>query len=521
MSATRMVVVWCPDWPVVAWGVPLDEPAVVITGNRVVACSPAARAEGVARGQRRRDAQARCPDLAVLDRAPEREARLFEPVITALETLTPAIEVTGPGLAGFPTRGPSRFFGGDEALTVTVVAEVGRVLGSRGALRVGVADGVFAARLAARSRRADPVHIVELGDSPRFLADLPITTLDQPELTGVLGRLGLTTLGAFAALPAASVTGRFGREGREAHRLARGDDRFPPDLQRPAPDLAATWLFDPPVERVEGCALATRMLADELHTGLAERGLACLRVMIETESEHGETRMRLWRHEGALSATAMADRARWQLDGWLTQPTGRPTAGITRLTLVPDEVVAATGRQLGFWSGHDQRADDATRTVARLQALLGSDAVSVPVPRGGVSPAERVGLVPAASVDLEDRSTSGMVWPTEPWPGMIPAPAPAQVFTDPLPVEIVDAAGQVVSVSGRGELSAPPVAIRSPGAARSRPIAAWAGPWPADQRWWDPLTHRRRARMQIVLDHGVAHLVAVEHRSWSIEASYG
>ncbi|MFI6024401.1 Y-family DNA polymerase, partial [Amycolatopsis magusensis] len=64
-----MLVLWCPDWPVVAAcaaeGVPQTRPAAVFSGNRVVACSALARADGVRRGMRRRDAQARCPELVV------------------------------------------------------------------------------------------------------------------------------------------------------------------------------------------------------------------------------------------------------------------------------------------------------------------------------------------------------------------------------------------------------------------------------------------------------------------------
>ncbi|MGH9235556.1 MAG: DNA polymerase Y family protein, partial [Acidimicrobiales bacterium] len=74
MGATRTLVVWCADWPVVAAGVPLDLPAAVLHANRVVACSPAARAEGVERHQRRRDAQSRCPELVLLDHDPAAEA---------------------------------------------------------------------------------------------------------------------------------------------------------------------------------------------------------------------------------------------------------------------------------------------------------------------------------------------------------------------------------------------------------------------------------------------------------------
>ncbi len=530
-----MAVVWCPDWPVVAWGIPLDEPAVVVVGNRVVASSPAARREGVALGQRRRDAQGRCPDVAVLERDPDREARLFEPVAASLEGLTPRVEVAGPGLVAFPTRGPSRFFGGDEALAARVLDDVLPVMAGRGEVRVGVADGIFAARLAARSTDAvDGPVIVPVDTSADFLRVFPITVLERPTLTDVLVRLGLRTLGEFAALAAADVVGRFGRDGRLAHRLAAGVDDHPPDLRRPAPDLAVTWMFEPAAERIDRCAFAAKALADELHAALSADGLACIRIAIEAETENGEEHTRLWRHEGALSAAAIADRARWQLDGWLGSAARRVPEvnaiaesghGIRRLTLIPDEVVPATGRQLGFWGGRAERADDVTRVVARLQGLLGPEAVSVPEWRGGRTPAEQITLIPAAAVDLgEERPATAPAWVDAPWPGRLPTPSPAKVFADPKEVRVVDAADRTVQVSGRGELSAPPERViadaQGRGRVRARAVTAWAGPWPAEERWWDPSMVRRRARLQIELDDGSAHLLVLEQGAWFVEGSY-
>ncbi len=527
MAGVRMTVVWCPDWPVIAWGIPLDEPALVVTANRVVATSPAARREGVAVGQRRREAQGRCPEVAVLERDLDREVRLFEPVVATLEELTPRIEVTGPGLAGFPTRGPSRFFGGDRALADEVVARVEPALARRGTVRVGMADGLFAARLAARSTRArNGPLVVDPGGSAGFLADLPVETLDLPldrsgSLAQVLRRLGLRTLGAFATLDPGDVIGRFGRVGQLAHRLARGEDEYPPDLRRPAPDLAVTWQFDPPAERVESCAFVAKMLADELHDALGADGLACIRVAVEVESERGHVQLRLWRHEGALSASAMAERTRWQLDAWLRQGADGPGGGIVRLTLIPDEVVPASGRQLGFWGGRNERADDVTRVVARLQSMLGPEAVSVPEVQGGLAPAERIRLVPAAAVDLgEDRPATAVGWVEEPWPGHVPPPYPARTHLDPVPVELLDDQGRPVGVDARGEITGPPALLRIGTGKRVRAVEAWAGPWPADQRWWDPITHRRRARLQVVTDDGTARLLVLEHGRWGVESIY-
>jgi protein ImuB len=112
----------------------------------------------------------------------------------------------------------------------------------------------------------------------------------------------------------------------------------------------------------------------------------------------------------------------------------------------------------------------------------------------------------------------------------VPDPAPATVHDPPLPAEVVDAAGRGVRVSGRGEVSASPVAItiaaipaadgRPPRAGHAATIAAWAGPWPCDERWWDPEGHRRRARLQVTTTDGVAYLLVVESGRWSVEATY-
>jgi protein ImuB len=87
-----------------------------------------------------------------------------------------------------------------------------------------------------------------------------------------------------------------------------------------------------------------------------------------------------------------------------------------------------------------------------------------------------------------------------------------------VPVEIYDGRGDVVRVTGRGDVSAPLAVLALP-TARHR-LIAWAGPWPIDQRWWSPDRSRRLARFQVVTDEGVAHLVGIEQQRWSILATY-
>jgi protein ImuB len=75
-----------------------------------------------------------------------------------------------------------------------------------------------------------------------------------------------------------------------------------------------------------------------------------------------------------------------------------------------------------------------------------------------------------------------------------------------------------VRVDGRGEVSAPPATVAAGG--QRDEVVAWAGPWPYDERWWDPGRHRRRARLQVATAGGAAHLLAVEGGRWWVEATY-
>jgi len=529
----RTMVVWVPDWPLVAAGVPATEPAAVFVANRVVACTAAARAAGVRRHMRRREAQARSPALQVLDRDPDRDARAFEAVAHALEALTPRLEVGRPGRCAFPTRGPSRYFGGDAALAERAVAEVEAVLAPGTAVAVGVADGPFAAGHAARAahRRArgapgvPPTWVVPPGGSAEHLAPLPLTALDRPELADVLRRLGLRTLGDLAGLPAADVLGRFGTDGLEAHRLASGLDARPPATEPPPPDLVVEAELDPPAEQVAPAAFLARTLAEELHRRLDARGSVCTRIVVRAETEHGERSERVWRHAdthgaGSLTAAAIADRVRWQLDGWLhANVRQRPTAGIAHLRLQPDEVVPADGRQLGFWGADTGSADRALRAIARVQGLLGPDAVLVPEAAGGRDPGEQLRLVPAATVDLTaERPTARPDAVAAPWPGRLPNPSPATLHAGGLPAEVLDRAGRPVAVDGRCRPTAEPAVLRA--GRGPRRITSWAGPWPVDERWWDPDRHSRRVRFQVVTDDGAAHLVVLERGRWAIHATY-
>lgn len=512
----RVLVLWSPDWPVTAAAraerVPTRRPAAVVVANRVLACSATARAQGVCRGLRRREAQARCPDLAVLGHDAERDARLFEPVVAAVEDLAPGVEVVRPGLVALLARGPVGWFGGEQQAAERLADQVAAGTGVE--CRIGLADGLFAAVLAARRGVR-----VEPGGTPAFLAPLGVDELDREpevdrsELVGLLRRLGLRSLGAFGVLTASDVASRLGVDAILAHRLARGFDPRPPVRRHPPEELAVEIELDPPVDRVDAAAFAARGLAEQLHRVLAGHGLSCTRLGVAVWTEAGEELSRIWRCAEPLTPAGTVDRVRWQLDAWLTRG---GSGAVTRLRLTPEETVTAGALQLGLWGEVGEADERAGRALVRVQALLGPGAVLTAVLTGGRDPGERIRLVrwgddrgAAGSADLaagrpaipaqgpasppvpastpESAPVPGRQWP------LVPAP-PEIINSEPGAVENAAAASEMV-IMGRtypaqrgpagarhstrkaGARGSPPV--RSARPALRDPPPVWPGRLPA------------------------------------------
>src|SRR5690606_31361886 len=344
---------------------------------------------------------------------------------------------------------------------------------------------------------------------PTFLAGIDVRALGRPELTDRLRRLGLRTLGDFAALPAGDVLARFGFDAALAHRLATGTDHRPLAIRRPPPDLVVGEDYDEPIDRVDVAAFAARILAQRLHERLAGHGLACTRLDIEAVTEHGQQLHRTWRHDGRLTPEEITDRVRWQLEGWLTST--RPLGGIRRLRLIPEGLLTQVEQQPGLWGETGEADRRAERAVARVLGLLGPDAVLTAVQRGGRTPADQVRLLPWGEAPEPD--------PPAPWPGRLPPPNPATVFPEPLPATVCDAAGAPVRVSARLEVSGAPARLAVADAPPVE-ITAWAGPWPVEERWWAPQEARRVARFQVCLADGQALLLGLCGGQWRVEGRY-
>lgn len=507
----RTIVLWCPDWPVLAacreTGLDPASPIALTESGLVFACSAAARRDGVARGLKLREAQYRSPGLVLLDYDAALDARVFEPVVRSVEATVPGVQLIRPGTLAMRARGPARYYGGEDAAASALLATVAE-LGVPGA-RVGIADGPFAAEQAARAARGSPVGIVAPGASAAFIAPLPVGLVVDVRTAILLNRLGVRTLGEFAALPDDDVRRRFGAAGAFAHDRAAGREQARVIARTPPPEFEVEQHFEPPLDRIDQLAFAFRVSAEEFIERMRAVRLVCTGLRIELDDERGGHSSRSWLHPRWFTPADVIDRVRWQLQGAGTADSGLDSP-IVRLRIVPERIDSTGNHEEGLWGGGpDERVHHG---LTRVQSMLGHEAVVTAAIGGGRMLADRQVLVPWGDRPPERTSEA-------PWPGSLPTLAPASVFRERLPVSLLDEHGAVVAIDDRGAISAAPERF-AVGGGEAAPVRAWAGPWPVVERWWDAEHAKRVHRFQIVDDDGCAWLLVRDREGWWAEARY-
>jgi protein ImuB len=105
------------------------------------------------------------------------------------------------------------------------------------------------------------------------------------------------------------------------------------------------------------------------------------------------------------------------------------------------------------------------------------------------------------------------------------------VLASPWSADVLGDGGRAVGVDDRGTLTCAPSRFRPGPGDRWQPVAAWAGPWPVDELWWETSSSagasagasagpRRVARFQVVGVDGSAWLMTWDSGVWWTEAAY-
>jgi protein ImuB len=349
------------------------------------------------------EALARCPELALVPRDPERAEGTWEEALGRLEGIGAAVEPGRPGEAFFEAAGLRVLWGGS---LEGVLRRARKAIGPP--VRLGVGETrlcAYAAALGARPRRA-PV-IVPKAMTRAFLAPLPvgllrdrlfsdraapgggaeeaarIRSVDLPEK---LERLGVSTLGQLAALPEAAIADRFGEAGLRALRMASGGGE--PLRPRRAPEELLERLELP--EAISGPQLerALALLVDRLLARPERRGSTLRRLRLGARLAGGGS----WRSVAALRrASADPERLRLALLPKLDGLPG-PAASLS-LRALETGPPASDQAALDEFALRSRRLAEAVR---QARAIAGKDAVLrvLEVDSGSRVPERRVLLTP-------------------------------------------------------------------------------------------------------------------------------
>jgi DNA polymerase-4 len=220
-----------------------------LQGTCIITCSYEARAYGVHTGMRLKKALTLCPDLIRCPAHPERYAETSTAIMTALQDITPDMEVFSVDEAFLDVTRCQRLLGTPEHMGYLVkrkVMEASGVLCS-----VGVSGDKTTAKFAAKLQKPDGMTVIPPWEAAERLRDVPVT-----ELCGIakgighfLEEYGVFNCGDMQRLPISVLARRFGNPGRRIWYMCQGQDPdgLHPDV--PAPKSIGHGKVMPPDTR--------------------------------------------------------------------------------------------------------------------------------------------------------------------------------------------------------------------------------------------------------------------------------
>jgi protein ImuB len=225
---------------------------------RLTALSRAALALGLTPDLTLADARAREPNLLVLDRDHDAEARMLARIVAGCIRYTPMTEIQPPDGLVLDITGCIYAFDSEENLR----ADLARRLAAAGlTARLALGPTPEAARALARFKTRDARH----------LRQLPVEALEaDAQVTRALRLAGLKTIEALAIRPRRMLAARFGDLAIRLGRLLGEEDRHITP-ERSLPPIFALRRFAEPIGRVDHALACLDDLAREVAETLRER----------------------------------------------------------------------------------------------------------------------------------------------------------------------------------------------------------------------------------------------------------
>ncbi|ODU21554.1 MAG: DNA polymerase IV [Pseudonocardia sp. SCN 73-27] len=233
-------------------------------------------------------AQARraCPHATVLPPRFELYKALSAIVMTVLGEAAPVLEPVSldeaflepPALAGADAAEVTAF---GTALRAAVRERTGLPAS------VGAGSGKQLAKIASELAKPDGLRVVAPEEERTVLDPLPVRSLwgIGPVSEAALHRLGVTTIGQFAAMDGREVGGVLGSAvGTELHRLARGIDDRPVAPRGAAKQVSAETTFETDLTTMTDVHAAVARMAEAAHRRLVASGRAARTVTVKART---------------------------------------------------------------------------------------------------------------------------------------------------------------------------------------------------------------------------------------------
>jgi protein ImuB len=411
---------------------------------RVCELTPPAVVARVELGMSPTQAKARCAELHLLSGNSGHERTARDVLLQTAETLSPFLEATTPGVV--TVEWPSEKLPGEKQLAVALVDPL-RLLGLD--VRVGLAATPFLAWLA--SRLAQPVRIVD--HAPLFLAPLPIAALNpSDEIRDVLHAWGIRTVEDLVALPMDQVGERLGPEAVDLWEKATGGRPRPLKLIKPQEFYSEQVDLENPVEMLEPLLFLLRRFLEQITTRLAQAYLVVGKLRLVLRFENCFPYQRTFTIPQPTRDVGLLFRMlHTHLENFTSE------SPIIGLELAAKPVRPGT-EQFGLLEKGLRDPHQFAETLARLEALVGSDRVGTPQLELSAHP-DAFHLRPydpaAEPLPPNDTPLLGIPW---------------MRFTPPIPAKIILNNDQ-------------PAFLYS--ARFTGPIRETCGPWLLEGNWWE------------------------------------
>ena len=330
--------------------------------------APAYRA-GVRPGLRYAAGCSLTPDLRAGAISPSEIDEAVETITKRLRYFTPEVEpsVKEPGVFWLNGAGLTRLYPSHEAWARLIAVDLNG-MGFRATVVVGFTRfGTYAV-----AKAQNGIVVLDNPVDERVAArqvQLEYLEID-PDLLNTLMKLGVTTVGAFLALPAGGLLTRFGEAAYRLHRMASGELWTPLQPLKPQEPIRQRLILDDPETDAMRLLFRLKGLLHPLLQTLAVRGEVLAGLTLQFRLDGGEwCEERICPAAPTLDPVQILDLVRLRLE------TIKLLSGVIEIELTASTVLALAEQHRLIVERPRRDQEAANRALARIRATFGDEAV--------------------------------------------------------------------------------------------------------------------------------------------------